>query len=139
VDLFDSPSGQTASFLLDNNAYYNGGSAIPQDGGQAVVFSDDANPIVGDPLLPGQGGLVPPVWNGSTFADGSSTIREAFERLVDEYGTPAAGSPVIDQADPARAAAEDILGRPRGPSPDVGAVEWFDGMDWIFADDFEAD
>lgn len=140
VDLFDAPSGQTASFLLDNNAYYNGGNAIPQDSGQDVVFSDDANAIVGDPLLPAQGGLVAPVWDGNAFADGSSSIREAFERLVNDYGAPGAGSPVIDHADPGNAATEDILGRPRDDSPDLGAVEWFDaGMDWIFADDFEAD
>jgi hypothetical protein len=140
VDLFDAPAGQTASAALDNNGYFNGGSAIPEDGGQAVVFGDDAQAVVGDPLLPGQAGLIAPVWDGSSFADGSGSVREAFERLVENYGTPADGSPVIDQADPAHAASQDILGRPRGASPDLGAVEWFDaGTDWIFADDFEVD
>jgi len=140
VDLFDAPSGQTESFLLDHNGYYNGGNPIPQDAGQAVVFGDDANALVADPDLAPQAGLVAPVWDGSSFADGSTSILEAFERLVNEYGTPGSGSPVIDQADPAHAASQDILGRPRGASPDLGAVEWFDaGTDWIFADDFEAD
>lgn len=139
VDLFDAPAGQTESALLDNNAYFNGDNAIPQDAGQAVVFGDDASPLVADPLLPGQAGLVPPVWNGTSFADGSSTIGEAFEKLVDDYGTPAAGSPIIDQADPSNAALKDILGRPRGASPDLGAVEWLDENERIFADDFEAD
>ncbi|NBB94067.1 MAG: DUF1565 domain-containing protein [Gammaproteobacteria bacterium] len=138
VDLFDAPAGQTESALLDRNAYFNGGNAIPQDSGQALVFGDDANAVVADPLLPGQGGLVPPVWNGTSFADGSSTIRQAFEKLVGDYGTPAAGSPLIDQADPSNAASQDILGRPRGASPDLGAVEWIDENDAIFADEFEA-
>jgi hypothetical protein len=139
VDLFDAPAGQTESALLDHNAYFNGGNAIPQDAGQALVFGDDANALVADPLLPAQAGLVPPVWDGASFADGSSTIGEAFEKLVEDYATPAAGSPLIDQADPANAAAQDILGRPRDASPDRGAVEWVNGNDRIFADAFETD
>lgn len=139
VDLFDSPAEQNESALLDNNLYFNGGSAIPEDSGQFLVFSDDAAALVADPLLPAQSGLVPPVWNGTDFADGSATIREAFERLVELYGTPAGASPAIDQADPAAAAAEDILGRLRGASPDLGAVEWIDDDDPVFADRFEAD
>ncbi len=139
VDLFDSPVGQTESALLDRNLYFNGGNAIPEDGGQALRFSDDANAVEANPLLPGQGGLVAPVWNGSNFADGSDTIREAFERLVDNYGMPAPGSPVIDQADPASAAPEDILGRPRDVLPDLGAVERIDDNQWIFRDAFQAE
>jgi hypothetical protein len=139
VDLFDAPAGQTESALLDHNAYFNGGNAIPQDAGQALVFGDDANALVADPLLPAQAGLVPPVWDGASFADGSSTIGEAFEKLVEDYATPAAGSPLIDQADPANAAAQDILGRPRDASPDLGAVESVNGNDRIFADAFETD
>jgi hypothetical protein len=139
VDLFDAPSGQTESFVLDHNNYYNGGNPIPQDAGQAVAFGDDVNALVADPDLPSQAGLVAPVWDGSSFADGSATIREAFVRLVENYGTPAAGSPVIDQADPASAAAEDILRRPRGPAPDLGAIEWMLEGDAVFADRFESD
>lgn len=139
VDLFDAPPGQTESALLDNNLYFNGGNAIPEDSGQALVFSDDAAALVADPLLPAQSGLVAPLWNGSEFADGSNSIRQAFERLVNDYGTPAAGSPVIDQADPASATPRDILGRLRGPTPDLGAVERINDNDRIFHDAFRAE
>lgn len=69
--------------------------------------------------------LAGPRWNqgSSAFGDGSSSICEAFEKLVALYGTPAAGSAVIDHADPTNAPAEDILGRARGQAPDLGAVE----------------
>ena len=49
------------------------------------------------------------------------------------YGVPAAGSPLIDAADPAHAPDEDILGRPRDGEPDLGAVE----VGVLFADGFE--
>ena len=111
VDLFDAPPDQTDSALLDNNLYYNGGDPIPVDNGQFLSFTDDANALVGDPLLPDPAGLVAPEWDGSVFADGSTTIREAFLRLVATRAVPAAGSPTIDAADPASSATEDILGQ----------------------------
>ncbi|GAB4197903.1 MAG: hypothetical protein Tsb002_32450 [Wenzhouxiangellaceae bacterium] len=138
VDLFDSPSDQTDSATLDNNGYYNGGNAIPQDNGQFLTFNDDVNAIVGDPLLPNQSGLIVPVWDGNTFADGSATIREAFERMVTLYAVPAAGSPMIDAADPVNAAQEDILAQFRGPVPDLGAVETNAVGDVILNDGFES-
>lgn len=122
-DFSDTPPGQTTSFTLDHNLYWNGGEALPYDSGELVNYTDDAHRLVADPLLGNQAGLVVPHWDGSAFTDGSSTIREAFERLVQLYGTPTARSPVIGAADPANAPAEDILGRPRS-APDIGAVEF---------------
>jgi hypothetical protein len=136
VDLFDAPAGQTASALLEANLYFNGGNAIPADNGQALRFADDASPVVGDPMLPDNTALIPPIWNGSAFADGSTSIREVFLRLVDNYGTPAAGSPAVDAGDPLLSSSEDILGRLRGNAPDLGAVET-NGMERVFADGFE--
>lgn len=133
-DFSDTPSGDTASWALDGNLYWNGGVVLPQDASELINVTDDATRTVGDPLLGSQSGVVLPRLDGSSFADGSTTIREAFERLVALYGTPAAGSPVVDAADPTRAPPEDILGRLRGSSPDLGAVE----VGWIFSDGFES-
>lgn len=138
IDLFDAPAGQTASALLEANLYFNGGNAIPADSGQALRFADDVSPVVGDPLLPDNAALVPPLWNGTQFADGSATIREVFLRLVDDYGTPAQGSPAIDAGDPLLSSSEDIFGRIRGDAPDLGAVET-NGTDLLFIDGFETE
>lgn len=137
VDLFDSPTDMTNSAVLDNNLYYNGGNPIPVDNGQFLTFSDDQNAIVADPQLPPQTGLVAPVWDGTNFADGSLTIREAFERLVNTYGIPAASSMALDTADSANSASEDILGQFRGVAPDMGAVEVNAAGDVLFVDGFE--
>jgi hypothetical protein len=127
-DFSDTPLGETESFELDNNLYWNGGEELPYDSGEEINYTDDTNRIVGDPLLSDQAGLVLPRWDQSAgqFADGSTSIRQAFERLVAFYGAPAADSPVIDAADPSQAPVEDILGnhRPAGALPDVGAYEF---------------
>jgi hypothetical protein len=127
-DFSDTPIGQTHPWALDNNLYWNGGQPIPSDPTELINYTNDANQIIGDPLLGSQAGLVLPRWNSglSQFADGSETIQAAFERLVQLYGTPATGSPVFDAANPAYSPGEDILGhtRPFGGAPDIGAYEF---------------
>ena len=123
----EAPAGETASFTLSNNLYWNGGRPIPTSGEDAINQADDDRQKTGDPLLGSQQVLVLPRWDAQAgrFADQSRTIREAFERLVNQYGKPSAGSPAIDTAAPAQSPGEDILGtkRPVGSAPDIGAVE----------------
>jgi hypothetical protein len=122
-DFSDTPIGETSSFTTDNNLYWNGGQSIPEDSGELINYTDDSSRLVANPQLGSQSGLVIPRWTGSQFADGSSTITEVLENLVDSYGTPATGSAVIDAADAANAPTDDILGNARS-SPDIGAVEF---------------
>ena len=124
-DFSDTPIGQTASFTLNRNIYWNGGSAIPEDSNELVNYTDDTNRIVADPLLPDQSGLVVPHWDSSTqtFRDGSQSIQDAFWRLVVQNGRLGENSPAINTANPAQAVSEDILGNPR-TTADIGAVEY---------------
>ena len=121
-DFSDTPLGESQNTILNNNLYWNGGSDIPADSGESVNVTDDSAGIVADPMLGAMDGLVLPRWNGTQFNGGHSTIEDAFVNLVWRYGTPQAGSAVIDAADSANASGEDILGNPRS-TPDVGAVE----------------
>jgi hypothetical protein len=110
---------------LLNNQYYNGGAAIPTDPSEEINFGADLNRIVADPELPSLSGLVLPRWNATAdqFADGSTTIRDAFVNLVMRYGAPAGNSGGVDHALPGQSPQVDILGNPRGALPDVGAFE----------------
>ncbi|MEN1728021.1 MAG: choice-of-anchor Q domain-containing protein [Pseudomonadota bacterium] len=139
VDFIDAPAGQTINSVLDNNHYYNGGNPIPLDAGQAIDFSDDANASLGAPLLVDPASVVVPLWDGTRFAEGSNSIREAFERLVRCYAAPKRGSPLIDAAAPGNSPAVDILGRTRDANPDLGAFEQLPSVDGLFADRFERD
>lgn len=136
-DFSDTPPADVQNITLVRNGYWNGGSAIPQDGGEAVNVGNDAQARIGDPRLPSQGGLLTPHWNGTQFNGGFATIREAFVHLVETYGQPAANGNGIDQADPAQMPGDDILGRVRGATPDLGAYERDQNPDRVFANGFE--
>lgn len=126
-DFSDTPPGQTVSFQLQNNLFWNGGGSIPFDSNELINYTDDAAGLIDDPNLPEQTNVTLPRWdpNRVRFADGSLTIRQAFERLVITYGVPTGESPIIDAADPGFSPSEDILGNPRpiGATQDIGAVE----------------
>ena len=122
----DFSSGDDSSvtgFVLNNNLYWNGGASIPS-GDVGSPMSTDTSRVVANPLLnTNQSGLILPRWNGSAFLSGSTTVRQEFVRLVNQYGQIPAGSPAIDRALPAQAPATDILGNGRGSAPDLGAFE----------------
>lgn len=127
----------TGEFLIDHNLYWNNGSSIPQSDQGVINYTEDANRIEQDARLPDVPSTITlPTWNGSqgSFADGSSTVCEAFDRLVQTYGRPAAGSPVLDAGvlnvpyksgdqSSSNDVTIDILGNPRTNAPDLGAVE----------------
>ncbi len=131
-DFSDTPPGETQVFGLANNLYWNGGIAIPSDEAELINYDDDAARLVVDPQLGSQTGIILPRWNPAAgmFADGASTVRQAFVRLVLRYGALSQDSPAIDAANPATDATEDILGRIRtfGGAADLGAYE-FPGVD----------
>jgi hypothetical protein len=106
----------------DTNLYWNSGAPIPS--GDAVdPVRDDPGSVVADPQAAAdQSNVVMPTWTADGFADGSATIRDAFVRLVEVYGTVPSESPAVDAADPDTAAEDDILGR-RRTAPDLGAYE----------------
>jgi hypothetical protein len=116
----------TVDASLRNNLYWNGGRPIPVDAERVLNVGDDARAIVEDPGLPADlRPVIRPVWDPAArrFADGSTTISEVRSKLVETFGTPPKGSPVIDAGDPSDSPRDDILHRPRGAKPDIGAVE----------------
>ena len=130
-DFSDTPPADTESYVLENNLYWNGGQPLPSNSADLINYTDDPAGIVADPQLGSFDGLALPRWNGSGFNDGSGSIEQAFALLVRQYGLPAAGSRVIDAADPDQNPSEDILGRPRF-TPDIGAVEIPEEIDLEF-------
>jgi hypothetical protein len=114
----------TDNLVLDNNLYWNGRTRIP-DGDLISPRLDDGNRIIANPLLASdQKNAVLPYWNGITFLSGNETIRQEFERLVMEYGEISVISFAKNNANPAFAPPDDILGQKRGQYPDVGAYEY---------------
>ena len=135
-DFSDTPVGETLTFEIDNNLYFNGGAPIPEDPAELINYTDDSNRVVADPLLAIQTGLTLPRWVSAAglFADGSATIAQAFRRLARQYGVPVDGGVVVDQARADETPSDDLLGHPRIGPPDLGALEW----SVIFADSFES-
>jgi hypothetical protein len=127
-DFSDTPPGETDTWMLLNNLYWNGGSPIPMDPSELVNYTDDPQSTTVDPALPPQINLVLPRWEPGSgiFADGSSTIRAVFENLIELYGSLPGTSQALDQGFSAQSPAEDILGNLRavGGNPDLGAYEY---------------
>jgi hypothetical protein len=121
-DFADGAKTESRNVLLDNNIYWNGGSSIPDDG-EILAASMDVRGLVANPQLPAQFGIVSPNWQGSSFKSGTQTIRAEFERLVQTYGKPAPGSPVMGRSDASDSPETDILDAPRGVAPDIGAYQ----------------
>ena len=122
-DFADGDPEDTINTTIDTNLYWNGGSSIPS-GDFVSPMQDDAHHLVANPMLnTNQNGLIIPRWNGSAFPSGSSTIRQEFVRLVEEYGRIPANSPAVGKANSAFAPADDILGHSRGGTADLGAYE----------------
>ena len=114
---------QVSNLILDNNLYWNGPNAIPP-GKVASPLVDDARRVVANPLLNTEHvAIVLPRWAGSAFLSGSLTIQQEFMRLVELYGVIPSNSPAVGEADPLHAPPDDILGRPRTASPEMGAYE----------------
>jgi len=131
-DFSDTPPGETASFTLSHNLYWNGGQPVPSDSGEIINFTDDSQRVTDDPKLALQTGITVPRWleSSNSFADGSATIRQAFENLVKQYGALTRKSHAINSADPQNTSTEDILGKPRPANnlPDMGAFEFQRGI-----------
>jgi len=123
-DFSDTPIGETSSWTLDHNLYWNGGSAIPSDNAELINYTDDANRIVANPVIPAPG-LTIPRWNPMTsqFNDASTTIAGTFINLVQSFGAIATNSPARNSAISSQSPQEDILGNTR-TSPDMGAFEF---------------
>ncbi len=113
------------SFVVDNNLFYNAAASLPTGG--SVLPSMDINRVEADPGLDtDHGGIVLSVWDEQSgrFLSGSASIREEFERLVHAYGSIPDTSPARGRADAVTMPADDILGRQRDASPDIGCFEY---------------
>src|SRR6266496_3393264 len=116
----DTPIGQTSSFVLSNNVYWNGGAPIPTNSADLINYTDDAARRVADPLLSNPGGAPTPRWTPptGTFADGSTTIRQAFLRLVDTFGRAGRPPERVHEAQEGLADGRRAVGEgPRGRGP----------------------
>ena len=132
-------SSSTKGLELRGNAYWNAGKPLPV--GDVVSPSDDPVRISVDPGLGTASQVQLPRWTGSAFQSGNGTIRQEFTRIAHAFGSISSNSPLIGRADDIWSSATDLLGRSRGASPSLGALE--PGLSGRFVDDdgsiFEAD
>lgn len=130
VDTTDS----LTNYTIENNIFHDSDGTINNllinDSNQSITLNNlnsdpelTATVSLGDPLVPiyttGQGFQN---INGTGY---NSSIEQAFSEIVNNYAAFSPTSIVIDQADPALTPSitTDILGRSRGSSPDLGALE----------------
>jgi hypothetical protein len=119
----DGVRANTEGLTLSNNLYWNDGRTIPP-GDLVSPLLHDARRVLHDPrLATDHDSVILPVWDGSAFASGETSIRGEFERLVRAYGRIPAGSPAVGRAWPSAAPPRDILGRTWVGTPDLGAYE----------------
>lgn len=121
--IFGGPSAGTTNVTLAGNGYWNGGQPIPDDPSAGLTLASDATAVVGDPSLSAVGAPLP-TWDPITkvFADGSTTICEAFVRQAAALGIPASTGAGVGVAAPSDLD-HDLLGRPRPSAPTLGALE----------------
>ncbi len=127
-DFSDTPINDTSSFSINNNIYWNGGDAIPQDSSDLINYTDDDAARLANPQINAPVGISVPRWepNNDTFTGDFTSIRAAFETLVMNYCSLPKGSYAVNRADPAESPNHDILSkaRPSGSKSDIGACEY---------------
>ncbi|MEX0985645.1 MAG: hypothetical protein WD096_11450 [Actinomycetota bacterium] len=114
--------GDTVGLTLRRNLYWNGGARVP--GGSLIKPRDDPRPVFGNPRINrDQRRISLPYWEGRRFRSGNRTIGQEFVRLVRRYGRIDPNGAAVNRAIASLAPRDDILGRPRRASPDLGAFE----------------
>jgi hypothetical protein len=119
----DGTRSNTSELELSNNLYWNDGRGIPSGDLVSPLRHDDRRVVLDPGLATDHRSVTPPVWGGSAFASGETSIRAEFERLVYSYGAIPPGSPAVGRASPSVAPTRDILGRAWVREPDLGAFE----------------
>jgi hypothetical protein len=119
----DGTRTNTMELEFSNNLYWNGGRGIPSGDLVSPLRHDDRRVVLDPGLATNHGSVTPPVWGGSAFASGETSIRAEFVRLVQTYGAIPPGSPAVGRASPSVAPKRDILGRAWVQEPDLGAFE----------------
>ncbi len=119
----DGDPSYTLGLVLKNNLYWNGGNKIPK-GDLISPLTDDPDRIIADPGLDTDfSELILPVWNGSSFLDGSIQIRDEFLKIARKFGSLPGYSSAFRNGDPSCSPNEDLFRLFRGPFPSIGAEQ----------------